>query len=163
VETGLAGKRVLVTGGAGGIGSNLVRALASDGARAWLSRGLAEALLGNPNGGAAAVWDRRGLTVAAARLLSGPGNLCRGLAIGGADNGADLCQGGRLCLEGAPDAPPLSSGPRVGISRAAERQLRFWWAGHPAVSAASRAGTKKGTGAEAGPEKSADLSRPPGA
>jgi len=129
-------------------------------------RGTASAVLlraAAVEGGAAAVWDRRGLTVAAARLLSGPGNLCRGLAIGGADNGADLCQGGRLCLEGAPDAPPLSSGPRVGISRAAERQLRFWWAGHPAVSAASRAGTKKGTGAEAGPEKSADLSRPPGA
>jgi DNA-3-methyladenine glycosylase len=113
-------------------------------------------------GGAAAVRDRRGPTVAAARLLSGPGNLCRGLAIGAADNGADLCQAGRLRLEGAPDAPPLSSGPRVGISRAAERRLRFWWTGHPAVSAGSGARTKKGTGAEAGPEMSADLSRPPG-
>jgi 3-oxoacyl-[acyl-carrier protein] reductase len=33
VETGLAGKRVLVTGGAGGIGSACVRAFASEGAR----------------------------------------------------------------------------------------------------------------------------------
>ena len=33
METGLAGKRVLVTGGGGGIGSACVRAFAAEGAR----------------------------------------------------------------------------------------------------------------------------------
>jgi DNA-3-methyladenine glycosylase len=105
---------------------------------------------------------RRGETVAASQLLSGPGNLCRGLHIGGADNGVDLCRPGRLRLEAAPRPAPLSSGPRVGISRAAELPLRFWWTGHAAVSARQGLGTKKGTGAVAGPRNSAELSRPPG-
>ena len=102
------------------------------------------------------------IAFSAARLLSGPGNLCRGLAIGASDNGADLCKRGRFRLEAAAQPPPLSSGPRVGISRAAELRLRFWWTGHPAVSSARVGGRKKGTGAEAGPENSADLIRPPG-
>jgi DNA-3-methyladenine glycosylase len=87
----------------------------------------------------------------AARLLSGPGNLCRGLAISLRDNGADLCRGGRLSLLAPLDPPPLSNGPRVGISRAADLPLRFWWTGHAAVSASRGPGTKKGTGSEAGP------------
>jgi DNA-3-methyladenine glycosylase len=94
---------------------------------------------------------RRGAAVHKARLLSGPGNLCRGLAIEGADNGADLCGTGRLHLKVGPATVPLSSGPRVGISRAADLPLRFWWAGHPAVSGRRSTATKKGTGAAAGP------------
>jgi DNA-3-methyladenine glycosylase len=112
--------------------------------------------------GEAVVRARRGRAAASARLLSGPGNLCRGLAIGAGDNGADLCAAGRFHLEAAAAAPPLSNGPRVGISRAADLPLRFWWSGHPAVSA-TRGGEKKGTGAEAGPENSADQTRPPSA
>jgi DNA-3-methyladenine glycosylase len=68
------------------------------------------------------------------RLLSGPGNLCRGLAIGGADNGADVCGAGRVHLERRTEAISVSSGPRIGISRGADLPLRFWWTGHPAVS-----------------------------
>ncbi len=100
--------------------------------------------------GEATVSARRGRGDPGDRLLSGPGNLCRGLAIGMGDNGADLCAPGRLFLEAASN-PPLSSGPRVGISRAADAPLRFWWTGHPAVSLRRGAGTKKGTGSEAGP------------
>jgi DNA-3-methyladenine glycosylase len=109
------------------------------------------------------VRGRRGETVTGSRLLSGPGNLCRGLAIDAADNGVDLCQSGRFRLEAASMTPPLSAGPRVGISRAADVPLRFWWTGHPAVSAGRSQRTKKGTGADAGPRNSADLSRPPDA
>jgi DNA-3-methyladenine glycosylase len=84
--------------------------------------------------GAAVVRERRSTPAGGDRLLSGPGNLCRGLAITAADNGLDLCGGGRIRLEQSPDVPALSVGPRVGISRAADLPLRFWWTGHPAVS-----------------------------
>lgn len=94
---------------------------------------------------------RRGEAIAADRLLSGPGNLCRGLAIGASDNGADLCDAGRIHLEAAPDGIAVGVGPRVGISRAADLPLRFVWPGHPAVSAVQTRGTKKGTGTSAGP------------
>ncbi len=110
---------------------------------------------------------RRGAGPAAQRLLSGPGNLCRGLAIGVAENGVDLCVPGRIHLEERGSPPPLSVGPRVGIRRAVDLPLRFWWSGHPAVSGPRprrsrhldlsrdgvnvEAGKEKGTGSEAGP------------
>jgi DNA-3-methyladenine glycosylase len=68
-------------------------------------------------------------------LLRGPGNLGGGLGLTLADNGLDLCDPtGRLRILAALEAAPLTIGPRVGISRAADRPLRFAWAGHPAVS-----------------------------
>ena len=75
-----------------------------------------------------------GLTPAA--LLRGPGNLGNGLGLTLADDGLDLCDPGSAGSGSSPrSAPaPLAIGPRVGISRAAERPLRFAWAGHPAVS-----------------------------
>ena len=85
--------------------------------------------------GEATVRARRGPSPAFARLLSGPGNLCKGLGIAAGDNGADLCAPGRFHLEAATLRPPLSVGGRVGVSRAAGLPLRFWWASHPAVSA----------------------------
>jgi DNA-3-methyladenine glycosylase len=99
--------------------------------------------------GEAVVRTRRGTGTARERLLSGPGNLCRGLAIGAGDNGADLCRPGRLHLEARTSEVPVSAGPRVGISRAADMPLRFWWAGDPAVSRGPA--KKEGTGTEAGP------------
>jgi DNA-3-methyladenine glycosylase len=84
--------------------------------------------------GAAVVRARRAAPAVDDRLLSGPGNLCQGLAITAADNGLDLCSGRRIHLEQSPDVPALSVGPRVGISRATDLPLRFWWTGHPAVS-----------------------------
>ena len=78
---------------------------------------------------------RRVTAVPAAALLRGPGNLGRGLGLTLADNGLDLCDpAGRLRFLPAPALAPLATGPRVGISRAADRPLRFAWAGHPAVS-----------------------------
>lgn len=97
------------------------------------------------------VRSRRGHAPARARLLSGPGNLCRGLGLDSADNGADLCAAGRIHLEAAKARVTVMVGPRVGIRRAVDLPLRFWWAGHPAVSSARPGRNKKGTGAEAGP------------
>lgn len=90
-------------------------------------------------------------------LLSGPGNLCRGLAIELRHNGLDVCAPlGRLSLEAIGDRVPVVVSPRVGISRATDLPLRFSWAGHPAVSRprpwahrprpadVKRAGTKAG-------------------
>jgi DNA-3-methyladenine glycosylase len=84
--------------------------------------------------GEAVVRSRRGPAPSTDRLMTGPGNLCRGLSIGGKDNGADLCRRGRVHLERRAEEISVSSGPRVGISRAADMPLRFWWTGHPAVS-----------------------------
>jgi len=80
------------------------------------------------------VLRRRG-AVASSRLLRGPGNLCRGLGIGGADNGADLCGEERFWIEPGDRSLHVLSGPRVGIKQAPELPLRFAIAGHPAVSA----------------------------
>ncbi len=84
--------------------------------------------------GEAVVRGRRPVTAPVERLLSGPGNLCRGLAIGATDYGVDLCGPGRIHLEVRSVAVPVAAGPRVGITRAADLPLRFWWVEHPAVS-----------------------------
>jgi DNA-3-methyladenine glycosylase len=89
---------------------------------------------------------RRGVSPTA-RLASGPGNLTRALGISLRDNGADLTRG-RLTLE-PPDGPRdfrVAAGPRVGITRARDLRLRFWIAGHRAVSRAPAAAPPKGYG-----------------
>lgn len=79
---------------------------------------------------------RGGRQPAASALLSGPGNLGAGLGLTLADNGLDLCDpDSRLrILERETEEVPLAVAPRVGITRAADRPLRFAWRGHPAVS-----------------------------
>jgi DNA-3-methyladenine glycosylase len=87
---------------------------------------------------------RRGVSPTA-RLASGPGNLTRALGITLRDNGADLTRG-RLTLE-PPDGPRdfrVAAGPRVGITRARDLRLRFWIAGHRAVSRAPAVAPPKG-------------------
>ena len=103
--------------------------------------------------GEAVVRARRGAATAAPeRLLSGPGNLCRGLGIGaGRQRRRPLPAGASSTSWPERRTSPVSSGPRVGISRAADLPLRFWWAGHPAVSGGAPA-TKKGTGTRPVPE-----------
>ncbi len=66
---------------------------------------------------------------------TGPGRLCRALGLSLADDGADVTRGPRLTLR-APGSTDfhIAVGPRVGIRQAAERPLRFWIAGDPAVS-----------------------------
>ncbi|HZS14281.1 MAG TPA: DNA-3-methyladenine glycosylase [Candidatus Dormibacteraeota bacterium] len=72
-------------------------------------------------------------------LLRGPGNLCRGLGVRLGDNGLDVCSPtSRVEVwERTPPSrrPAVVRGPRVGISSAVERPLRFAVRGHPAVSA----------------------------
>jgi DNA-3-methyladenine glycosylase len=77
---------------------------------------------------------RRGDSTRQAALARGPGNLCSALGITMDDNRIDLFD---------PDSPVRLTlgeehvgvdGPRVGVSRAADRPWRFWLAGRPEVS-----------------------------
>ncbi len=75
--------------------------------------------------------------IAVPELLRGPGNLCRGLGIALGDNGLDVCSPtSRVEVWERPARARLAvaRGPRVGISAAVERPLRFALRGHPAVS-----------------------------
>ncbi|WP_052462234.1 DNA-3-methyladenine glycosylase [Nigerium massiliense] len=88
--------------------------------------------------GAERARERRG-GVPDAALGRGPGNLCRALGITAAHNGAVL-GGPEVVLEPADAVAAarrreVASGPRVNVSRAADRPWRFWLAGDPAVSA----------------------------
>jgi DNA-3-methyladenine glycosylase len=81
---------------------------------------------------------RRGELVRAAALARGPGNLCSALGITMADNGIDLFdQKSPVALE-LNASLTAASGPRVGVSQAADRPWRFWLAGRPEVSAYRR-------------------------
>lgn len=83
--------------------------------------------------------ERRGDRVADAGLARGPGNLGQALGITGADDGEDVISGRRLRLRFATGpGPTVLAGPRVGVSRAADRPWRFWIAGDPTVSAYRR-------------------------
>ena len=68
------------------------------------------------------------------------------------DSGADiLAAGAPVSLLGVPVLLPpgaIRSGPRVGISREADRAWRFWIAGDPAVSTYRRGSAKGGDAAE---------------
>lgn len=82
---------------------------------------------------------RRG-DVADHRLAQGPGNLAAALGITGDDLGTDLLDPNGVHLGPEPTAPPggVTSGPRVGVARAADAPWRFWVAGDPTVSAYRR-------------------------
>jgi DNA-3-methyladenine glycosylase len=83
----------------------------------------------------AALSRRAGRSSAVAR---GPGNLCQALGITMDDNGIDLFGGASpVRLELAPSGEALS-GPRVGVSQAADRPWRFWLPGHTEVSSYRR-------------------------
>jgi DNA-3-methyladenine glycosylase len=88
-----------------------------------------------PLQGIRAMAQRRGVAPDAPRLASGPGNLTAAFGITVADNGADLTHG-RLTIETSTGSSSfrVARGPRVGITRAATRPLRFWIAGSAAVS-----------------------------
>ena len=88
-----------------------------------------------PLRGLSAMARRRGLAADSPRLASGPGNLARALGVSLADNGRDLTDS-RLTI-GPPEGPRefrIACGPRIGITRAVERRLRFWTAGNRFVS-----------------------------
>jgi DNA-3-methyladenine glycosylase len=82
--------------------------------------------------------SRRGVSIRTVALARGPGNLCSALGITMADNGVDLFDGDgpmRLRLNDTLDSV---SGPRVGISQAADRPWRLWLRGRAEVSAYRR-------------------------
>jgi DNA-3-methyladenine glycosylase len=82
--------------------------------------------------------SRRGAAIRLRALARGPGNLCSATGIAMADNGIDLFASDspiRLTLN---DASEASSGPRVGVSQAADRPWRLWLPGRAEVSAYRR-------------------------
>jgi DNA-3-methyladenine glycosylase len=84
--------------------------------------------------GADVAHHRRGESVRPAALARGPGNLCSAMGITMADNGIDLLDTNspiRVMLTGARDGV---SGPRVGVSKAADRPWRLWLAERREVS-----------------------------
>lgn len=81
---------------------------------------------------------RRGESVSSRALARGPGNLCSALGITMDDNDIDMFNPDSpvtLKLNGAAEA---ASGPRVGVTHAADRPWRLWLAGRPEVSAYRR-------------------------
>jgi DNA-3-methyladenine glycosylase len=85
--------------------------------------------------------------VMARDLARGPARLCQALAVDRAQDGADVCDpASALRIRpgpasaspsadgGAGTASRIRSGPRVGVSRAADIEWRFWLAGDPTVS-----------------------------
>jgi DNA-3-methyladenine glycosylase len=83
--------------------------------------------------------ERSPASVATTVLLSGPGNLTRGLGITGADDGADVCDVSRGTVTFQRARRPVGPGQigqteRVGITKGADRLSRFLLIDHPAVS-----------------------------
>jgi DNA-3-methyladenine glycosylase len=88
--------------------------------------------------------DAGGPVLASRDLARGPARLCQALAIDRSLDGADVCVPGSPLRLRWPAGDPaasttarsekIASGPRVGVSSAAEVPWRFWVAGDPTVS-----------------------------
>lgn len=103
--------------------------------------GTASAVLlraGRVTEGHALARERRGPAVAERSLARGPACLTQALGIDRASGGVDLTAGGELRLERGTPPTGMSTGPRVGVSRAADAPWRFWVTGDPTVSAYRR-------------------------
>lgn len=81
---------------------------------------------------------RRGESVRPVALARGPGNLCSALGIGMEDNGVDVFAADSPVRLHLGDLRSYESGPRVGVSQAADRPWRMWLPGRPEVSAYRR-------------------------
>jgi DNA-3-methyladenine glycosylase len=81
---------------------------------------------------------RRGPMIRPVALARGPGNLCSALGISMDDNGIDLFDPTGPVTLRLNEANGAVSGPRVGVSQAADRPWRLWLAGRPEVSAYRR-------------------------
>ncbi len=78
---------------------------------------------------------RRGPSVRTAALARGPGNLCSALGVTMEHNGIDVrAEESAVRLELGEQVAGALSGPRVGVSLAADRPWRFWLPGYPEVS-----------------------------
>jgi DNA-3-methyladenine glycosylase len=83
--------------------------------------------------------EQRRATSVQRDLCRGPGRLCRALAIDRAFDGVDLFNDTRLWLaDGGELGARIRSSPRIGVTAAAQRRLRFYAAGSPYVSGAAR-------------------------
>jgi len=90
---------------------------------------------------------RRGPAVRDRSLARGPGNLCSALAITMDHYGTDLFDPTSPVRLRLGDALAAANGPRVGVSRAADRLWRFWLADRPEVSAYRRSPRARAPGA----------------
>ncbi len=80
-----------------------------------------------------------GRVISGQNLARGPARLCQALGIDRALDGADVCApDSSLGVGPAPDVAgglgTISTGPRVGVSQAADRPWRYWLAGDAYVS-----------------------------
>jgi len=84
--------------------------------------------------------QRRGADTGHHLLARGPGNLAQALAITLADLGTDVLDPDRAVHLGPEPRGrrTIESGPRVGVSKAADVPWRFWLDGDPTVSAYRR-------------------------
>jgi len=90
-----------------------------------------------PIAGVERMAERRG-NVRPRDLLRGPGRLGQGYGLDGGWSGGDLCGGSPLAWADDGARPEVVTGPRVGVSRAADRPWRFSVPGSPWVSPYSR-------------------------
>jgi DNA-3-methyladenine glycosylase len=88
--------------------------------------------------GLAVAQMRRGSLVRPTALARGPGNLCSALGIVMEDNGIDVFDPHSPVTLQLGSGGLESSGPRVGVSLAADRPWRLWLTGRPEVSAYRR-------------------------
>jgi DNA-3-methyladenine glycosylase len=88
--------------------------------------------------GTAVAQSRRGAAIRRVALARGPGNLCSALGVTMADNGLDLFDPASPVTLALNETHGAVSGPRVGVSQAADRPWRLWLAGRPEVSAYRR-------------------------
>ena len=84
--------------------------------------------------GLTAARRRRGDLVREAALARGPGNLCSALGITMDHYGVDLFDPKGPVKLSLNSEMVAASGPRIGVSKAADRQWRFWLADRPEVS-----------------------------
>jgi DNA-3-methyladenine glycosylase len=96
-----------------------------------------------PVRGAGIMARRRRLPSGSPALTNGPAKLTQALAITLAENGADLARGRlRIADRTRPVSAVVATGPRVGITRAADWPLRFWLRGNPYVSRPRPSGSR---------------------
>jgi len=86
-----------------------------------------------------ALMQRHRKTIRLLDLTRGPGRLAAAFKIDGRHNGLDLCSPGELWLgETSHRTGPIGKTVRIGITRAAEKLLRFYERGNPFVSGPKR-------------------------
>ncbi len=87
-----------------------------------------------------ALMERRRGTTRRLDLTRGPGRLAQALGVDLAQNGLDLCSPGPLWLAtgGGPPKPSIGTSVRIGITRDADRVLRFYERGNRFVSGPRR-------------------------